>query len=328
MTMTITDDEALVRATLQGLAEAHDGEALSAALDDFGFAELLIESPQVGVSSLFRAMGRAGSSCGALNDVLTAAFHASTGVDVSQDTVPLPRPGEDHAALLHDGVIDIRGLCIAPRPDRAVLLAAAGQDGFGWFRVAPGALVTMRQVTGLDPTLTVAESDAAGVHGDLVLEGQDAGQAWDNVLAAGRRALGWQIVGGAEQMLTLATEHATQRVQFGHAIGSFQAVRHRLADVSVAQHAAIAALDQCGEADDEIFASMVAKSLAGRAARIAGTHCQQVLAGIGFTAEHPFHSYLRRTMVLDRLLGSSADLPAKIGAVLAAQGTVPRLVEL
>jgi alkylation response protein AidB-like acyl-CoA dehydrogenase len=73
---------------------------------------------------------------------------------------------------------------------------------------------------------------------------------------------------------------------------------------------------------------MLAKSLAGRAARIAATQCQQVLAGVGFTAEHPFHRYLARTVVLDRVLGSAAELPAQIGAELAAAGAIPRLAEL
>jgi alkylation response protein AidB-like acyl-CoA dehydrogenase len=72
----------------------------------------------------------------------------------------------------------------------------------------------------------------------------------------------------------------------------------------------------------------LAKSLAGRAARIAATHCQQVLGGIGFTAEHPFHRYLARALVLDSILGSATELPAAIGAHLISAGTIPRLVEL
>jgi alkylation response protein AidB-like acyl-CoA dehydrogenase len=73
---------------------------------------------------------------------------------------------------------------------------------------------------------------------------------------------------------------------------------------------------------------MLAKSLAGRAARIAATHCQQVLAGIGFTAEHPFHHFLARALVLDSVLGSATELRSAIGAKLVAAETIPRLVEL
>ncbi|MGB7144739.1 MAG: hypothetical protein WBD85_13965, partial [Mycobacterium sp.] len=58
------------------------------------------------------------------------------------------------------------------------------------------------------------------------------------------------------------------------------------------------------------------------------THCQQVLAGIGFTAEHPFHRYLARALVLDSLLGSTTELRRAIGRQLVSARTIPRLVEL
>jgi len=128
-------------------------------------------------------------------------------------------------------------------------------------------------------------------------------------------------------MIELATEHARTRVQFGQPVGSFQAVRHRLAEALVSREGAAAAVELSWDADDEPLAAMLGKSLAGRSARITATHCQQVLAGVGFTAEHPFHRFLKRALVLDLLLGSAAELPAQIGARLAANG-VPRLVEL
>ena len=52
----------------------------------------------------------------------------------------------------------------------------------------------------------------------------------------------------------------------------------------------------------------MAKALAGRGARTAARHCQQVLAGIGFTTEHEFHRYVRRVIVLDQLFGTSRSL--------------------
>ncbi|MGO9507416.1 MAG: acyl-CoA dehydrogenase family protein [Mycobacterium sp.] len=105
-------------------------------------------------------------------------------------------------------------------------------------------------------------------------------------------------------------------------------VRNRLAEAHVAWSAAAAALELAWEADDEYLAGMLAKSLAGRSARIAATHCQEVLAGIGFTAEHPFHRYLARALVLDSILGSTAELHRIIGRQLVSTGTIPRLVEL
>jgi alkylation response protein AidB-like acyl-CoA dehydrogenase len=185
----------------------------------------------------------------------------------------------------------------------------------------------VRFMAGLDPGLTMAEVTGT-VPADVVLNGAAAAETWQAVAAAGRRALSYQMMGATSRMIELATDHARTRVQFGRPVGSFQAVRHRLADAFVAREGAAAALELSWEADDERLAAMLAKSLAGRAARIAATQCQQVLAGLGFTAEHPFHRYLARVLVLDRLLGSAAELPAEIGARLASAGTIPRLAEL
>jgi alkylation response protein AidB-like acyl-CoA dehydrogenase len=224
----------------------------------------------------------------------------------------------------------VRGLVLGQRPAAILTFFVAPVSSAGqtvWVRFPGTTALTVRRVAGLDPELGLAEVTGS-VPADAVLTGEAAGQAWRRVAAAGRRALGYQMLGAASAMIELATEHARTRVQFGQPVGSFQAVRHRLAEAFVAREGAAAALELSWDADDEELAGMLAKSLAGRAARITATHCQQVLAGLGFTSEHPFHRYLARALVLDRLLGSAAELPAEIGARLAAAGHVPRLAEL
>jgi alkylation response protein AidB-like acyl-CoA dehydrogenase len=176
--------------------------------------------------------------------------------------------------------------------------------------------------------LALIEVTGVDVTAEVVVAGERAVAAWDAVATAGRLALGYQILGAVGQMIDLAVDHARSRVQFGRPIGSFQAVRNRLAEAHVAREGAAAALASAWDTDDAVLAGLLAKSLAGRAARIAATHCQQVLAGIGFTAEHPFHRFLARALVLDSVLGSAAELPTAIGAHLISAGTVPRLVEL
>ena len=126
-------------------------------------------------------------------------------------------------------------------------------------------------------------------------------------MALGQLALGHELVGLARAMLELARRHALDRVQFGRPIGSFQAVRHRLAESLVALEAADGLLSAAWEDPSPVTAAM-AKGLAGRSARTVARHAQQVLAGIGFTAEHPLHRYVRRTIVLDQLLGASSVL--------------------
>lgn len=142
-----------------------------------------------------------------------------------------------------------------------------------------------------------------------------------------RRAVGWWLVGSARAMLTLAREHALDREQFGRPIAAFQAVRHRLAEALVAIEGAEATLSLPGE-DNPDLTAMLAKAAAGKAALTTAKHCQQVLGGIGFTAEHDLHRHVKRVLVLDGLLGSSRELTRKAGAGLRARGSAPRLAQL
>jgi hypothetical protein len=349
--MMAADERALLADTLGQLAREHDGVELTKALEHFGFAELLASSPRVAVAELFTAMGRAGSMSAAIQDVLgqplddmaelggqaqaanQAGLPGSAGHAAARPAVLLPAVGQALAGTLHDGALTLRGLVLGQRQADDMLAPLSSGGEIAWVRVPDPGRPARRLVAGLDPALALTEitltpGAAAGPAAEVVLAGKEAERRWQAVAAAGRRALGYQIVGAVSQMIELAVGHARERVQFGRPVGSFQAVRHRLADSFVAREGAAAALDLAWDADDERLAGMLAKSLAGRAARITATQCQQVLAGVGFTAEHPFHRYLARTVVLDRVLGSAAELPAEIGAALAAAGAIPRLAEL
>jgi alkylation response protein AidB-like acyl-CoA dehydrogenase len=81
-------------------------------------------------------------------------------------------------------------------------------------------------------------------------------------------------------------------------------------------------------ADNVDLTALLAKAAAGKAALTAARHCQQVLGGIGFTAEHDLHHHVKRALVLDGLMGSSRELTRKAGAGLRARGSAPRLANL
>jgi alkylation response protein AidB-like acyl-CoA dehydrogenase len=148
-------------------------------------------------------------------------------------------------------------------------------------------------------------------------------------LHAGWRAVGWWLVGTSHAMLSLARQHAVDRVQFGRHISSFQAIRHRLAETLVAIEGAEATLQAATECDDpQGLASLLAKAAAGHAALTSARHCQQVLGGIGFTAEHPLHHHIKRSLILDGLLGSSRELTRAAGKALVSAGSAPRLAQL
>jgi alkylation response protein AidB-like acyl-CoA dehydrogenase len=131
-------------------------------------------------------------------------------------------------------------------------------------------------------------------------------------------------------MLALARSHALDRIQFGRPLASFQAVRHRLAETLAALDGAEATLLAASDGVDGVngVSSMLAKAAAGNAALTAARHCQQVLGGIGFTAEHGLHRHVRRALVLDGLLGSARELTREAGLLLQREGRAPRLVHL
>ena len=116
-------------------------------------------------------------------------------------------------------------------------------------------------------------------------------------------------------------------LQFGRPVASFQAIRHRLAETLVALEGAEATLVAAAVAPDDL-SFLLAKAAAGQAALTAARHCQQVLGGIGFTAEHALQRHVKRALVLDGLLGSSRELTREAGAALHAKGFAPRLVQL
>ncbi|MCV7317129.1 acyl-CoA dehydrogenase [Mycolicibacillus parakoreensis] len=170
---------------------------------------------------------------------------------------------------------------------------------------------------------TAAPSTAIG--GDIPVQRVGSGQPVP--LAAGRRALGWWLTGTSRAMLALARRHALDRTQFGKPIAAFQAVRHRLAETLVAIEGAEAALATAGERPDELC-SLLGKAAAGDAALVTARHCQQVLGGVGFTAEHDLHVHVERVLLLDGMLGSTRELTREAGAAARAAGAAPRLVDL
>jgi alkylation response protein AidB-like acyl-CoA dehydrogenase len=167
-----------------------------------------------------------------------------------------------------------------------------------------------------------ADDAGTALGGDLPIHRVSAGDPVP--LAAGRRALGWWLVGSSRAMLALARQHALDRIQFGRPVASFQAIRHRLAETLVAVEGAEASL----QAASDDLGCLLAKAAAGQAALTAARHCQQVLGGIGFTAEHELHRHVKRVLVLDAMLGSARELIRESGAVLRAKGFAPRLAQL
>jgi alkylation response protein AidB-like acyl-CoA dehydrogenase len=143
----------------------------------------------------------------------------------------------------------------------------------------------------------------------LVGTAGEAGPVVEKTLQLAAVALAAEQVGGAQRCLDMSVEYAKLRVQFGRPIGSFQAIKHKCADMllevesarSAAYYAAWAAAD--GSSELPLVASL-AKAYCSEAYFHVAAENIQVHGGIGFTWEHDAHLYYRRAKSSEMMLGS------------------------
>ena len=222
----------------------------------------------------------------------------------------------------------VDGLLIGARPGFGSVITILESSGLIRVIEVPREAVTVRSVDGLDPRLRVSRVTGEVTTDRCLLEGPAAEHWWSARVVSGRRALAFGLAGTVEAMLGLAVTHASERHQFDRPIGTFQAVRHRLAESFVAVAATQAVAEAAFDDEERELGAMTAKVVAGRAQKLVSAHCQQVLAGVGYTAEHPFHRYFARATALDRLLGSGSELATELGQTLIRRGGAVRLANL
>lgn len=293
----------LIRDTVRHLVADGPPAELVSRLSSAGWDELVDADEGAAIGALFEELGRSVVASPALDLVVAGTL----GLDPTEVRIGYPGSAGPMALVV--------GGLPAPDLDLVVLGGTAATPG----RYRPESFA-ITAVDGIDP--------AAGLGRMVPVAGAEplkslAGDEVERGLTAARRALAAQLLGGAQQELDLACGHARDRHQFGRPIGSFQAVRHRLADAFVSLAAARAALVDAWETEGA-HEAVVAKALAGRAAAKVGGAAQQVLAGMGFTWEHDLHRLQRRSMVLDVLAGSATSLAGDIGAASIATGTIHR----
>ena len=200
-----------------------------------------------------------------------------------------------------------------------IVVAARGAGGLRLVAVEPDAPgLAVEPATLIDGTRRFAtlRFDGVAVGPDAVLAtGDGAHHALDAIVARAVTAIAADAVGAAGHALDLSVEYAKQRVQFGRPIGSFQAVKHKLADMFLHTQAASAAVEGAADAlDDDVDGTLehaarpveVAASYARDAAVAVAGDAVQAHGGIGFTWEHDCHLLLKRTKLDQALLGDPA----------------------
>jgi alkylation response protein AidB-like acyl-CoA dehydrogenase len=227
--------------------------------------------------------------------------------------------------VLH-GVKD--GVLGAPAVDDVVVVArVAGTEGDEGIiaLVVPTASLDVQAVAAFDATrpLATIRLDGVRVDAERVLGSPGPGTA-DAVRCAaqhGVMALALEAVGTCQTIFDITLEYAKQREQFGVPIGSFQAVKHKLANMLVALERAratgyFAALTLAEDDDRRAIAVSTAKVAASDCQRLLAQDGIQILGGIGYTWEHDMHLYARRVKTDAQLLGTIAEHRARIGDLL------------
>ena len=203
---------------------------------------------------------------------------------------------------------------------------SAGAEGLSLFAVPSGAAgVSRRALPTLDMTRRQAEIRLAGVRVPASALLGDEGAAWsalERTLDVAAVALSAEQVGGAERCLEMAVEYAKVRVQFGRPIGSFQAVKHKCADMLLRAESARSASYYAGwataaGAPDQSTAAALAKVYCSEAYFFCAAENIQIHGGIGFTWEHDAHLYFKRARASGALLGDAGYHRERVARAIA-----------
>jgi alkylation response protein AidB-like acyl-CoA dehydrogenase len=330
-------------------------EAAYRQLADLGLAGLTIPerfggggATHVELAIVFEELGRRLLPVPLLSSaVLGAEAVLAAGTDTQcEEILPAVAAGTNRLALVHldtagrltadPGVRATRdgdgwrlqgaaGYVVDGRTAHQLITAAVTDDGIELF-VVPSAAdgITREDVEVLDltrPMATVTYDDVAVAETSRLAGGNAIG-ALQRAIVAGCVMLANEQIGGADQLLATTTAYARERVQFGRAIGSFQAVKHRLAETlvrveaarSTAYHAARTLAED--DADELAIAAPMAKAFCSEVYEKAAGDAIQLHGGIAFTWEHDAHLYLKRARSTKLLLGSPTHHRRLLGDTL------------
>jgi alkylation response protein AidB-like acyl-CoA dehydrogenase len=244
-----------------------------------------------------------GDLVGALAVPLSTAPDAAFGESVRVDT---------------DGALTGKITSVADATVAELLLVpATGPDGAGLYAVEASASgVSVAGVTSLDLTRKLADVTLENAPARLVSD--QAGTVLSRALTRSAGLLASEQLGVAQWCLDETVRYVKERYQFGRPVGSFQALKHRLADLYLELVTARAAARNAADAiatgsEDVDVAVAVAKSYCSAVAVHAAEEALQLHGGIGMTWEHPVHLYLKRAKSGELALGTPGQHRRRLG---------------
>lgn len=289
-------------------------------LDELGWADVRQAHGAAADALLFREQGRALAASTLLDDVVLAELGARSASTTRAVVHPWRPEDPAHGGVLPKNPAGLDEVVLGgadgsavvapvPGPDAVRPLAGFGRDT-GWYEVLRLSTSTPR---------STSASTLPGEPG------------WPRAVAAAQRALAAELVGLCEAALALAVDHTTNRRQYGRPIGSFQAVRHRLAEAHVAVASAQDVVDVAVDAaarDGGIWEARIAKIAAGRAQAEVMRSVVQFFGALGVTQESVVHRYVARAATLDALYGSHRRLTEQLGRELLDGATLAPVVTI
>ena len=216
-------------------------------------------------------------------------------------------------------------------PDGAtatLLLLVAKLDGKSALFAVPSNThgLEIREHENLDRTRRIAELRLEGVVVDrasILSEGSDLDDAMSRVRALAGIALAAEQLGGAQQCLDMTLAYAAERVQFGRTINSFQAVKHRCAEMMVKIEATRSAVFGAARAavaspstEELLLEAACAKTFASETFYFCAQEAIQLHGGVGFTWEYDPHLYFKRAQASSQWFGSPGALREEVAASL------------
>ena len=243
-------------------------------------------------------------------------------------TATLAFSGKVSARRDHDGVvIDGAARHVLDGHSAAIILVVATLDGRDEIVVDGDARgVSRKALPTMDATRKQTELGFEAARGSLLGDAGTGARTLAVALDHARVALAAEQVGAAERCLEMALEYAKTREQFGRPIGSFQAIKHKLADVfvrvesarSAAYHAAWIAAHR---PEELATAAAMAKAYCSEAFFHAASESVQIHGGIGFTWEHDAHLFFKRARASEALFGDPSTMRERISdVILSADG--------
>ena len=300
---------------------AFDGEAWKSIAGELGMAGIAIEEEYggAGLGDLGRVvvMEELGASLCAVpflttGGIVTDLVSAIGTEEAKQSFLPKIASGEMSAAYSdgHDATTKkvlgaINAHCVdqfffSRRSSNKIEICAIPTSAKG-FEVKPEKT--------MDPTRGFSSVDWSGVsEDDITVMGTTTEAELNDIVIQSFIALAAECVGGAQKCLDMTLEYAEQRVQFGRPIASFQAIKHRCADMFILIEAARSAVYAAAVAspEDKTEAAIIAKAYAADAFFKVAGDAIQMHGGIGFTWEYPLHFFFKRARANRSMFGSSS----------------------